>query len=1086
MKPSYSGRRWFMVSIAFALFFLAYPLAATAQIQSDDVAVGNWIGWAEPEFRFQAPFDQVRFQVTFFADGTAYWNDGHELRFGHGTGHGSWVRTEGDGVLATFVWIAYDSTTASGAGNIFKLRFTGEIGEGNPDEITAAQLNLTIFPPGTDPLDPEDTGGIPVFGSFDVANARRVKLDPPQDGDVAGDPAGEYVLGAWFGKAVPEDPSTAPFPEVVMMLNFLPDRNIVATDVFELDTPHVTAHGGPWIRTEDGTVHCTFLWTNLTDKSDYNGYAKVRITGQIDPDNLDFMTGTVRPTGFATGADVLDPDDPFSGFLGLFNIVELTRIKADPSVPTQVGQDYSDNPSSGAWFGRAVADDPENAPFPEIVIMPHFLPSGSLVWNDSREHDAPHGTGFGNWIPAGDGGNGVKAVGVLQKFDVSVPNSFGGAFKLKFNGQVDPADPNNMTGSLELVDFGADDIPLPSADPDRVFHRDPDDTGGESFGTYTIVELRRIEAQPAPSTPPPPLPESNPIVGHSYLHETAAVGNWIGWAEPEFRFQAPFDQVRFQVTFFADGTAYWNDGHELRFGHGTGHGSWVRTEGDGVLATFVWIAYDSTTASGAGNIFKLRFTGEIGEGNPDEITAAQLNLTIFPPGTDPLDPEDTGGIPVFGSFDVANARRVKLDPPQDGDVAGDPAGEYVLGAWFGKAVPEDPSTAPFPEVVMMLNFLPDRNIVATDVFELDTPHVTAHGGPWIRTEDGTVHCTFLWTNLTDKSDYNGYAKVRITGQIDPDNLDFMTGTVRPTGFATGADVLDPDDPFSGFLGLFNIVELTRIKADPSVPTQVGQDYSDNPSSGAWFGRAVADDPENAPFPEIVIMPHFLPSGSLVWNDSREHDAPHGTGFGNWIPAGDGGNGVKAVGVLQKFDVSVPNSFGGAFKLKFNGQVDPADPNNMTGSLELVDFGADDIPLPSADPDRVFHRDPDDTGGESFGTYTIVELRRITQEAGGTAVEEVASSTQPNAFTLSNAYPNPFNPSTTIHFGLPLASKVTLKIYNTAGQSIRELVNQDLAPGKYQAVWDGTDDSGAQVTSGVYFYRIEALGITMSQKVTLIK
>ena len=234
------------------------------------------------------------------------------------------------------------------------------------------------------------------------------------------------------------------------------------------------------------------------------------------------------------------------------------------------------------------------------------------------------------------------------------------------------------------------------------------------------------------------------------------------------------------------------------------------------------------------------------------------------------------------------------------------------------------------------------------------------------------------------------------------------------------------------------------------------------------------------------MPHFLPSGNVVWNDSHEPTVPHGTGFGNWMPIGDDGHGVKAVGVLQKYDVSVPNSFGGAFKLKFNGAVDPANPNSMTGSVELVNFDADDIPLPSPNPELVFHRDANDTGGESAGTYTIVELRRIRLASTTTAVEEIESSDLPTDFFLSEVYPNPFKPTSTIRFTLPVEAEVKIRVYNIGGQVVRELANDRYSPGQYSVTWDGTDNDGHKVTSGVYIYRTEALGFSLAKKVTLLK
>lgn len=79
---------------------------------------------------------------------------------------------------------------------------------------------------------------------------------------------------------------------------------------------------------------------------------------------------------------------------------------------------------------------------------------------------------------------------------------------------------------------------------------------------------------------------------------------------------------------------------------------------------------------------------------------------------------------------------------------------------------------------------------------------------------------------------------------------------------------------------------------------------------------------------------------------------------------------------------------------------------------------------------------------------------------------------PSGYSTSN-YPNPFNSSTTISFSVPKKSLfVNLEIHNSTGQKIRTLVNKKLNAGKYQAVWDGTDDSGKAVGSGIYFYQLK--------------
>ncbi|MBI5464549.1 MAG: choice-of-anchor D domain-containing protein [Ignavibacteriales bacterium] len=80
---------------------------------------------------------------------------------------------------------------------------------------------------------------------------------------------------------------------------------------------------------------------------------------------------------------------------------------------------------------------------------------------------------------------------------------------------------------------------------------------------------------------------------------------------------------------------------------------------------------------------------------------------------------------------------------------------------------------------------------------------------------------------------------------------------------------------------------------------------------------------------------------------------------------------------------------------------------------------------------------------------------------------------PLTFELYNNYPNPFNPTTTIQYGLPSASRVTLKIYSLLGQEISTLVDGLQPAGYHQALWEGRHQNGAPVASGVYFYRIVA-------------
>ena len=90
------------------------------------------------------------------------------------------------------------------------------------------------------------------------------------------------------------------------------------------------------------------------------------------------------------------------------------------------------------------------------------------------------------------------------------------------------------------------------------------------------------------------------------------------------------------------------------------------------------------------------------------------------------------------------------------------------------------------------------------------------------------------------------------------------------------------------------------------------------------------------------------------------------------------------------------------------------------------------------------------------------------------MEQVTPAPVPTAFVLAQNYPNPFNPVTEITYELPTASTVFLKIYNILGEEIKTLVNSKAqTAGIYTVAWDGRDDDGVMLGSGIYFYKLTA-------------
>jgi hypothetical protein len=109
------------------------------------------------------------------------------------------------------------------------------------------------------------------------------------------------------------------------------------------------------------------------------------------------------------------------------------------------------------------------------------------------------------------------------------------------------------------------------------------------------------------------------------------------------------------------------------------------------------------------------------------------------------------------------------------------------------------------------------------------------------------------------------------------------------------------------------------------------------------------------------------------------------------------------------------------------------------------------------------------------------------EGSGKQVTGIVENEElPRSFGVSPNYPNPFNPTTTIKYQLPHTSEVKLTIYNVLGQAVRRLVDARVEAGYHSVEWDGSNDVGAQVASGIYIYRFSANNYLKVQKMILMK
>jgi hypothetical protein len=195
----------------------------------------------------------------------------------------------------------------------------------------------------------------------------------------------------------------------------------------------------------------------------------------------------------------------------------------------------------------------------------------------------------------------------------------------------------------------------------------------------------------------------------------------------------------------------------------------------------------------------------------------------------------------------------------------------------------------------------------------------------------------------------------------------------------------------------------------------------------------------------------------------------------WLPGQDDNTPVKSltynlrVGTTPGgIDIVSPksNPSTGYLKMPVRGNVD----NNTSWRLTQLEPGTYYWSIQTID---------NSYNGSDFSpeqSFTIKSSVGITQIGSGI----------PDAFDLQQNYPNPFNPSTKIRFALPSASNVLMTVYNSAGQKVYDILNENYNAGIYEVTWNGKSYSGQPLSSGVYFYTIDTKFGRLTKKMLLVK
>jgi hypothetical protein len=169
--------------------------------------------------------------------------------------------------------------------------------------------------------------------------------------------------------------------------------------------------------------------------------------------------------------------------------------------------------------------------------------------------------------------------------------------------------------------------------------------------------------------------------------------------------------------------------------------------------------------------------------------------------------------------------------------------------------------------------------------------------------------------------------------------------------------------------------------------------------------------------------------------------------------------------------STTDALGNLTELRFYYIAFPQDRNALRDGQTLVDMDGDN------QREVVF---TNQFGGEEASFVTVIEADNVVK------VEIPDVATLPRDYVLHQNYPNPFNPTTQIAYDVPRAGNVSLKIYSVTGQLIKTLVDEYVGIGRHVATWDGTDNSGRPVSSGVYLYVLTAHNFRDAKTLTFLK
>lgn len=247
-------------------------------------------------------------------------------------------------------------------------------------------------------------------------------------------------------------------------------------------------------------------------------------------------------------------------------------------------------------------------------------------------------------------------------------------------------------------------------------------------------------------------------------------------------------------------------------------------------------------------------------------------------------------------------------------------------------------------------------------------------------------------------------------------------------------------------------------------------YVNNPNGSAYTGVAFYADPDTNVNTYIKLVADFDANQRFRLYNNHLDPYTFQYTFHHEFTASDVPGGIPTVDGWHKMKVEIRtlNADTTAFWCYFDGQellgcpiYDTGDDRMSAGMYGVFSFQQGYAGIP--------------------GYYDNIVVNSLL-----TSVDDNSETGLPDGFSLEQNYPNPFNPDTQISYQLTTSGYISLNIYDLLGREIKTLVSKEQASGNYTVSWDGKDESGNIVPSGIYLYTLKAGSFTESKKMILMK